>query len=576
MAAVLFPPKISGYVLCAAGKRDCDEAVAFEAALFADAVDLRLVDGSLASLKAQLDGAQRAVIVALKVLKATRLADLLRTFANELAKDFISEDALDSLCEATESSDSENELDIDMILLMALVGNDKLELTRDGMNIAKVKCPELVGGFRKLFWGPEPFVDGLTSDMSGRLSGIVAEGQRIRAASSGGASSSSGRARSPGDATELTTPLPVCREAISSFASSKDSNESCARSVLSIVTARDDGLCRYIVEEAEGGEEDPCLRQRTFTDLWKTLAVNDLVTLARGEPGSDVLWPREIGQVVQDRRCGSCPFQVRGPRGKTAWYPGEALIVAPRKRSGSVSIKNRKPLEQLVLEALDPQTTLDFPKVTDICELAARHPDTADMSMAVLVATLGDQKVKTGDSRNISQDYVKVLTIFNEMLYEDRLVDVLRRTTGLQPALERLRQYRQGNLGSANDENIRMLSNEIEKRVFFGAPAGSAGRPTPRTEIIAFCPQGHLLVWQGGQGRFHLFSRYCALCNKHLHRTVERYRCHSCRYYVVCVSCVRWGAPPPTGTSTPAPQPSQIDSLSDFLGEPLHSCASAP
>lgn len=303
--------------------------------------------------------------------------------------------------------------------------------------------------------------------------------------------------------------------------------------------------------------------RRASTEEWKDLAVNDLVQLACGERGGHALWPGEVGRLMQDRRHGSAPFQVMGPRGERAWFRGESLVIAARRgetRRPSIQGEQRKPLIQQVVESLDPQAHLDFPKVTDICEAAARNPEGADVAMAILVATLGQQELKAGDTRSITQDYVKVLTIFNEMLYNNQLVEVLRRTLGLKPALERLRDFREGRMGDTSDENIRMLATEVEKRVF--EEGGRSWRPTPRTDIIAFCPSGHLISWKDGLGLFHVHARRCALCEKDLPRTAERYNCRTCNYYDVCVSCVRWGAPRQTQSIEPVPR------LTDFLATP--------
>lgn len=273
--------------------------------------------------------------------------------------------------------------------------------------------------------------------------------------------------------------------------------------------------------------------------MWRGLALHDLVQLACGAKENNVLRMGEIGQVVQDLRHGSCPFQVQGPRGDRGWYRGESLVtfLPPTRRKS----QSREPLIRQVALALDPSSNLDFPTITDICESAAQNPSGADMAIAVLVSTLGNQVAKDGDTRSITQDYYKVLTIFNEMLYEERLVEVLQRTPGLAPALERLTNFREGDWGDSVDENIRLLANEIRKRVF--EANGRSKKPTPRMEIIEFCPKGHLLVWKEKQSIFHIHARQCALCEQPLSNTSDRYNCRICRYYDICISCIRWGPP---------------------------------
>lgn len=318
---------------------------------------------------------------------------------------------------------------------------------------------------------------------------------------------------------------------------------------------------RSVVDEGGLCSSDSISFHSRCTDDWRGLVVNDLVQLACGELGCDVLGPGEVGQVIKDRRQGATPFLVQGPRGERAWFRADSLIRALKvRRRTSLQSHHIKPLVQQVVEALDPQTRLDFPRVTDICEAASRNPAGAEVALAVLVATLGKQELKAGDTRSITQDYIKVLTIVNELLYDSQLVEILRRTPGLKPAVERLRDFREGQHGDTNDENIRMLATEIEKGVFHAT--GKAGQPTPHMDIIAFCPEGHVIAWKEGQSVFHVHARMCASCKCSLPRTAERYNCRTCYYYDVCVSCMRWGAPQHIRSIEPMPQ------LADFLTGP--------
>jgi len=332
------------------------------------------------------------------------------------------------------------------------------------------------------------------------------------------------------------------------------------------------------------------------------LVVKDLVQLAPGEEGCDALLPGEVGQVLHDARCGSHPFQVKGPRGLVADFRAESLIPSNRDCSALVCSKGhllcqylggrtRKsakqparcqkchgrmgwmdlrltcetlqcggysvcahcfseplqsktikhvPLMQQVTKALDPMKCLDFPTLTDICEVAFEQPAETEGAIGVLVATLGDQSLKPGDMRNITQDYLKVLTIINEMMYDNRVVNILLRAPGLQLALHRLRDYRDGGTGDPTDENIRMLANEIEKAVF--CISGRPKQPLPQLEKTAFCPHGHPLCWKGSLTGFHLHSRSCYVCQKTLSRDMERYSCPVCRRHDVCMPCIMRGA----------------------------------
>jgi len=370
---------------------------------------------------------------------------------------------------------------------------------------------------------------------------------------------------------------------------------------------------------------DPCLisavscpeigssSSKTSTFEWRsaTMAVRDLVVLAPGVRCSKVLRPGEIGQILRDNRSGSNPFQVRGPRGHTAWFRCESLLPygqestnlvcsrghllmryfgrflealgpaccrrcgncllldQPRwrcdlakecseysvcdscvnacERTSQVTATEEVPLEPLiqqVVRVLNPDVHLDFPSLTDICEAAARSPGNADLALAVLAATLGEQELKPGDTRNVTQDYLKVLTIFNEMVYDDQVTEVLRHTPGLQLALDRLRRFRTGEFGSETDENIRMLATEVEKAVFqvFNGGGLRAGAPMSRMEISAKCRSGHPLEWKGGQSIFHIHKRCCAACRREISKDMERYTCRVCVHYDVCAACFRRGA----------------------------------
>lgn len=320
--------------------------------------------------------------------------------------------------------------------------------------------------------------------------------------------------------------------------------------------------------------------------------------LAPGEQGCSALLIGEVGQVLRDQRCGSNPFQVRGPRGESAWFRGESLLRSDQDTSTLVCSRGHllcewsgrqvvslepatcercthpisrqqprwrcdmrtcshsvcarcfkatrwerkteihEPLIVLVQRTLNPQVHLDFPTLRGICEAAAQQPTDAELAAGLLVATLGDQALKPGDMRNVTQDYLKVLTIFYEMVNDQQVVAVLQRTPGLQDALGRLRAFRAGDMGDSADENIRMLANEVDRAVF---SSGRSYKPSGRTEITGFCPNRHLLKWKAGQSVFHVVYASCAMCQREMPRTTERYACRICNYQV-CVACLRRGA----------------------------------
>lgn len=119
-----------------------------------------------------------------------------------------------------------------------------------------------------------------------------------------------------------------------------------------------------------------------------------------------------------------------------------------------------------VVDALGPQARLDYPTLSNIYDAAAWDPSHAQLAMHVLVATLTTGPSRHGDMRSPTQDYYKVLTILNEVMYEADVRDILQKTPGLRDALERLKRFSNGGMGKVVDENIRMLANEVSKGVF--------------------------------------------------------------------------------------------------------------
>eukprot|EP00927_Polykrikos_kofoidii_P069326 TRINITY_DN64759_c0_g1_i1.p1 TRINITY_DN64759_c0_g1~~TRINITY_DN64759_c0_g1_i1.p1 ORF type:complete len:270 (+),score=28.18 TRINITY_DN64759_c0_g1_i1:40-810(+) len=188
-----------------------------------------------------------------------------------------------------------------------------------------------------------------------------------------------------------------------------------------------------------------------------------------------------------------------------------------------------------VVRALDPEVCLDFPQLTDICDAMAANPATADMAASVLVATLTEEALKPGDIRNVTRDYLKVLTMINEMVFDAQVAQVVRQTEGLRLALDRLKQFKEGDMGVTTNDNIRMLACEIEKRVFEDRTEPLQAPPEER----GVCRFGHPLEFKNGIGIFHVHARTCGVCRKDLRRTTARYNCATCYYYDVCTDCIQ-------------------------------------
>lgn len=119
----------------------------------------------------------------------------------------------------------------------------------------------------------------------------------------------------------------------------------------------------------------------------------------------------------------------------------------------------------LVRAALLPESNVDFPQITEICERLEAVPSEAPEAVALLVTVLrGRQSYRTK---------LKALTISNEMLYDERTIMAFKSEDGLREALGTLRSVRNTGLGDTVDENIRMLATEVDK-VCFSAPQQAA------------------------------------------------------------------------------------------------------
>eukprot|EP00930_Biecheleria_cincta_P049735 TRINITY_DN34934_c0_g1_i1.p1 TRINITY_DN34934_c0_g1~~TRINITY_DN34934_c0_g1_i1.p1 ORF type:complete len:449 (-),score=117.19 TRINITY_DN34934_c0_g1_i1:133-1479(-) len=134
---------------------------------------------------------------------------------------------------------------------------------------------------------------------------------------------------------------------------------------------------------------------------------------------------------------------------------GERSLSTPLLESRNSS----QPAAALVLAALRPECSVDFPQITEICERLEVHPAEMKPAVGILVQALRDK-------RQPLRVKLKALTIANEMLYNAQVVDAFRNSDGLHSALETLRNTRGGELGAAMDENIRMLATEIDSRCF--------------------------------------------------------------------------------------------------------------
>ncbi|CAJ1347910.1 unnamed protein product [Effrenium voratum] len=122
----------------------------------------------------------------------------------------------------------------------------------------------------------------------------------------------------------------------------------------------------------------------------------------------------------------------------------------------------------LVRQALLPGSKVDFPQITEICELIAAKPQEGPEAIRLLVAAMRD---KDGPFRK----KLKALTIANEMLYDESSIVCFREVPNLQLALQGLRTLKDSGLSEYVDENIRMLATEVDKVCFSETGGGARG-----------------------------------------------------------------------------------------------------
>eukprot|EP00927_Polykrikos_kofoidii_P085817 TRINITY_DN9423_c1_g1_i2.p1 TRINITY_DN9423_c1_g1~~TRINITY_DN9423_c1_g1_i2.p1 ORF type:complete len:540 (-),score=136.34 TRINITY_DN9423_c1_g1_i2:134-1678(-) len=131
-------------------------------------------------------------------------------------------------------------------------------------------------------------------------------------------------------------------------------------------------------------------------------------------------------------------------------WAGVPLLIPPRESAAG-----------LVRAALLPGTNVNFPQITEICERVADKPPEAADAISMLAATLSDVHAPI-------RKKLKALTIANEMMYDESARLTFRCVDGLHEGLVVLRGIRGTDLGSAMDENIRMLATEVDRAVFEG------------------------------------------------------------------------------------------------------------
>lgn len=108
--------------------------------------------------------------------------------------------------------------------------------------------------------------------------------------------------------------------------------------------------------------------------------------------------------------------------------------------------------------ALAPGSNVDFPTITEICESLMARPSEASGAVEILFRALGP--------KSLPRRRFKALTILNELVYDPNVALLVKRAPGSLSILQRLQTTRRSGLGESADEQIRMFSTELERRIF--------------------------------------------------------------------------------------------------------------
>lgn len=114
---------------------------------------------------------------------------------------------------------------------------------------------------------------------------------------------------------------------------------------------------------------------------------------------------------------------------------------------------------QRIDRALHPSSNVDFPTITDICERVAAEPSEAVEAVGSLLGAFGNSECHY-------RRRLKALTIMNELVYDHKCAEELRKMPMSLNALRELQMVRGTGLGDASDEHIRMFAHELEKKCF--------------------------------------------------------------------------------------------------------------
>eukprot|EP00931_Biecheleriopsis_adriatica_P036299 TRINITY_DN20916_c0_g1_i2.p1 TRINITY_DN20916_c0_g1~~TRINITY_DN20916_c0_g1_i2.p1 ORF type:complete len:693 (-),score=184.47 TRINITY_DN20916_c0_g1_i2:67-1863(-) len=154
-------------------------------------------------------------------------------------------------------------------------------------------------------------------------------------------------------------------------------------------------------------------------------------------------------------RCGECAARRR------------AAVARAKAAIEAAGAEERASAAGLLQEALSPQSRVDFPCVTEICQRVADRPEEAEASADLLFSALAskeDSSPQQNERAEAPRRKLKALTIAHELLYDERVLQEFA-SRPLDP-LRSLEALPQGSgLGAPAEETIRMLASEVRRRV---------------------------------------------------------------------------------------------------------------
>jgi hypothetical protein len=132
---------------------------------------------------------------------------------------------------------------------------------------------------------------------------------------------------------------------------------------------------------------------------------------------------------------------------------GPALTI--QLEAEAVPAEDNASTESLVRDALQPESQLGFPQITEICDRLEAKPEEIPAAVSLLVGVLHEPES--------FQLKLKALTIILEMLYNVEVIPWFSLEHGFSAAITELRNARNTSLGETAESSIRMLATEIEK-----------------------------------------------------------------------------------------------------------------